>query len=58
MLATTEVNAFTDSPRNLTVPASKQPTAREFQLLPTGARLKEGHLYKKNLAWQGVQDST
>lgn len=33
MLATLEVNAFTDSPRNLTVTVSKQGTARMIGLL-------------------------
>lgn len=36
MLTTLEINAFTDSPRNLTVTASKQGTARVIRLLAVG----------------------
>lgn len=38
MLTTLEINAFTDSPRNLTVTARKQSTARMIRLLAVGAR--------------------
>lgn len=38
MLATLEINAFTDCPRNIPVTASKQRTARIIRLLAVGAK--------------------